>query len=116
VPTEYQKTEAKNPHRPSVVSGGWLGPNDLKAGYYWCRIGTTDAAPTIVKIDGQQSPDELALWEFECGEWESLRAYGPSWQFLPVSCPNIGSQRTRPLVSENQNAEAPTTEPRPGSP
>lgn len=29
--------------------------------------------------------------------------------------PNVGSQRTRPLVSENQNAEAPTTEPRPGS-
>lgn len=28
---------------------------------------------------------------------------------------NAGSQRTRPLVSENQNAEAPATEPRPGS-
>ena len=31
------------------------------------------------------------------------------------SSSNDGSQRTRPLVSENQNAEAPTIEPRPGS-
>jgi len=77
----------------SVIA--WLGPNDLKAGYYWCRYGEADAAPTIVKIDDNQSPDELALWEFGCGEWQSVTAYGPPWQFFPVDCPNIKDEPRR---------------------
>ena len=83
----------KNEAPQGVGTDDWLGPNDLKAGYYWCRLGETDAAPTIVKIDDQQSPDELALWEFECGEWQSVTAYAPSWQFLPVACPNTQDQQ-----------------------
>lgn len=79
----------KNGQPGSLRSGVWLGPNDLRSGYYWCRLGADDTAPTIVKIDDQQSPDELTLWEFESGEWQSLTAYGPAWQFFPVACPNV---------------------------
>ena len=81
----------ENTASKGVGSSGWLGQNELKAGYYWCRLGDDDTAPTIVKIDDEQSPEELALWEFKCGEWQSVVAYGPPWQFLPVDCHNTAS-------------------------
>ncbi len=73
------------PHQPEPSE--WLASNEIKAGYYWCRLGESDHAPAIVKIDDQQSPDELALWEFECGEWQPLKSYGPAWQFAALAAP-----------------------------
>ncbi len=51
--------------------------------------------------------DKAAKIQAEIGE-HIARLLNASW-------PNIGSQRTRPAVSENQNAEANTAGPRPGS-
>lgn len=73
------------------LNDAWVSVEDLKVGYYWCRLGPEDDDPTIVKItyesyDGSDDKG-LVLWEFESNGWQPLRYYGPPWQFQPVAKP-----------------------------
>jgi hypothetical protein len=77
-----------------ALLGVWVSVKELEAGYYWCRLNASDDQPTIVKICDQTSEEELALWEFERGEWEPLTSYDNAWQFLPITSPNTPSETT----------------------
>ncbi len=60
----------------------WSAASSLRPGYYWCRRGPSDDAPTIIKVT--EIHGSLHIWEFEFPLIQSLEDYSSGWEFQPV--------------------------------